>query len=111
MVVLMAARLTDEERRLRGLTPGELADEVGALKAEAADAEAKIAALKAEAVRRKLTEANGSLFRVTLSPPGEATRLDIKALRAAKGEKFLAPWLMPVVTDWVMRCTALPRAK
>lgn len=106
----MAARLTDEQRRLRKLTRAELADEVGALKADAADAEAKIEAIKQEAIRRQITVANGSLFRITLSPPGEAQRLDGKRLRA-EHPTIADQYTATVATDWAMRCAALPRAK
>jgi hypothetical protein len=110
-VVLMPAKLTEDQRRLRGLTPSELADQVGALKADAADVESKIEAIKLEAIRRKLLSADGSMFRITLSPPGESRRVDVKALRRDKGEKFLAPYTTTAPTDWSMRCNALPRTK
>jgi hypothetical protein len=55
--------LSLEGRRLRKLTDGELADEVGTL-------EARIDALKAEAIRREIRRAEGEDFRITLTPPG-----------------------------------------
>ena len=88
-----------EIKRLRKLSPGELADEAGKLKAA-------LGAIKDEAVRRELRRAEGTAFRLTLSPPGRQTRLDRARLEADKGAAFLAPYLYEADTDWVMRCTA-----
>jgi hypothetical protein len=107
----MAAPLTPEQKRLRGLTPGELADEAGVLKADAAAVEDKIAAVKAEALRRKLSEADGELYRMTIAPARDGERLDVKALRAAKGEKFLAPYMVAQHFEPAMKISARPRAK
>lgn len=100
----MAKSLSDEERRLRKLTSAELADEVGALKAEIGDRNAAIDVLKAEAVRRGLTEADGSLFRITLSPPGEQQRIDKEMLESVFGTAFVQHFSKTVPTDWSMRC-------
>ena len=54
--------LSPEGRRLRKLTDGELADEVATF-------EARIDALKAEAIRREIRRAEGGDFRITLTPP------------------------------------------
>ena|SRR5579863_5775312 len=103
----MTKPLDDAARRLRSLTPGQLADAVGAAKAAIADANDVIAGLKEEAIRRGLTEANGAMFRITLSPPGEATRLDKDALEAAFGAEAVRElYSKTVPTDWVIRCSA-----
>ena len=59
----MTGKLDAEAKRLRKLTDGALADEVGGL-------EARIGALKSEAIRRNLHRAQGEAFRITLTPPG-----------------------------------------
>jgi hypothetical protein len=83
------------DRYLRKLSPGELADQAGKLKA-ALD----------EAIRRELHRAEGNLFRLTLSPPGRQTRLDRARLEADHGAAFIAPYLYEEDTGWVMRCSA-----
>ena len=100
----MTKPLDAETKRLHGLSPGELADEVGALKAQISDREAALDALKAEAVRRGLSEAEGALFRVTLSPPGTSLRIDSKLLRQVMGDPFVDHFSRVANTDWVMRC-------
>ena len=87
------------EPLLRALSPGELADQAGKLKAA-------LGQIKDEAVRRELTRAEGNLFRLTLSPPGRQTRLDRARLEADKGAAFLAPYLYEEDTGWVMRVNA-----
>ena len=84
---------------LRGLTPGQLADAAGQLKAALAD-------IKVEAVRRELSRAEGNAYRLTLSPPSRQTRLDRARLEAEKGAEFLAPYLYVEDTSWVMRVSA-----
>lgn len=91
--------MDSEIKRLRKLSPGELADEAGQLKAA-------LGRIKDEAIRRELTRAEGNLYRLTLSPPGRQTRLDRTRLEADKGAGFLAPYLYEADTDWVMRCVA-----
>jgi hypothetical protein len=54
---------------LRKLSPGDLADEIGVL-------EARIDALKGEAIRRELHRAEGQAFKITLTPPGTSQRTD-----------------------------------
>ena len=102
----MTKPLDPEVKRLRGLSPGELADAVGAVKANIADLEAELGALKAEAVRRDLREAEGELFRLALSPPGTQSRIDSKLLREVMGDPFVDHFSRAVLTDWVMRCCA-----
>ena len=84
---------------LRGLTPGQLADAAGQLKAALAD-------IKGEAVRRELSRAEGNAYRLTLSPPSRQTRLDRARLEADQGAEFLAPYLYEEDTSWVMRVSA-----
>jgi hypothetical protein len=104
----MAARLTDEERRLRLMTRAELADEVGCLKSRVAACRDAEEAVKTELLRRDLTEADGELFRVTLSWT-EGERFSLEALREAKGEKFLLPFMRRVAPYWTLRCHARRR--
>ena len=65
----MTEALDPELKRLRKLSPGELADKVGAVKAQISDFEAKLDGYKAEGVRRGLLEADGKLFRLAFTPP------------------------------------------
>lgn len=95
----MPEPLSAEAKRLRKLSPGELADEAG-------KAKAALGLIKDEAVRRELRRAEGNLFRLTLSPPGRQTRLDRARLEADQGAGFLAPYLYEEDTTWVMRCSA-----
>jgi hypothetical protein len=88
---------------LRSLSPGELADQAGKLKAA-------LAQIKDEAIRRELTRAEGNLFRLTLSPPGRQTRLDRARLAADKGADFLDPYLYEE-DSWVTACTPTDRAR
>lgn len=98
----MANRLTDAERRLRKLKPGELADECGGLQAD-------IAAIKAECIRRGIDRADGDVFRLALSAPGEYRRFDRPRYELAHGA-LPAEYMTTVMTDWQMRCTARRRA-
>jgi hypothetical protein len=63
----MAEKLDPEAKRLRKITPGELADAIGAL-------EARVEVLKAEAIRRELHRAEGQAYHLT--PPGTSQRTD-----------------------------------
>ena len=84
---------------LRDMTPGELADAAGKLKAQLSD-------IKDEAIRRELRRAEGNAYRLTLSPPGRQMRLDRARLEEDHGHDLVAPYLYEADTDWVMRCTA-----
>ena len=66
------------------LPAGDLADRLGALKAEIADLEGREKALRDELIRRGVPEVEGALFRVTVA---EAVRwtLDSKAVKAEMG--------------------------
>jgi hypothetical protein len=77
---------------LHNLTNGALVDELGTVKAQAADLKAREDALKAELIARRVTEAEGALFRATIT---DATRwtLDTDKVKSETG------------TDWyVARC-------
>lgn len=100
----MTKPLDAETKRLHGLSSAEIADEVGAVKAQISDREVKLDALKAEAVRRGLHEVEGELFRITLSPPGTQLRVDSKLLRQVMGDSFVDHFSRVASTDWVMRC-------
>ena len=102
----MTKPLDAETKRLHGLSPGELADEVGAVKAQIAAREDRIEVLKAEAVRRGLTEADGELFRITLSAPTFQFRIDSKLLRQVMGDPFADHFSRTVQLDWALRCVA-----
>ena len=102
----MTEPLDPELKRVRKLSPGELADEVGAVKAQISDLEAKLDGYKAEGVRRGLTEADGKLFRLAFSPPTAQLRIDGKLLRQIFGDPFADHFSRSVIVDWVMRCSA-----
>lgn len=102
----MTERLDPAAKRLRGLTPGQLADEIGAAKAAIADMGEVVNGLKAEAIRRGLAEADGALFHITLSPPTEQQRLDGKKLEEELGAAFVAQYSKTVRVDWQLRCSA-----
>jgi hypothetical protein len=72
---------------LNNLSVGQLIDELGQVKAEAAEIEQREKALKAELIARKVTEAEGALFRATVT---EALRqsLDAEAIKAEMGERW-----------------------
>jgi hypothetical protein len=84
---------------LRDMTPGQLADTAGSLKAALAD-------IKDEAIRRELSRVEGNAYRLTLSAPSRQTRLDRARLEAEQGADFLAPYLYEEDTSWVMRVSA-----
>jgi len=84
---------------LRDFSPGQLADQAGALKAQ-------IEAIKQEMIAREITRAEGNLHRLALSPPGRQNRLDREALERAWGTDFLSPYCHEIDTGWVMRVTA-----
>jgi hypothetical protein len=102
----MTEPLDPETKRLRKISPGELADEVGQLKAAIAALEAKLGAYKDEGVRRELREAEGTLFRITLAPPTQQARVDTKTLRLVMGDPFVDHFSRQVDLDWSLRCFA-----
>jgi hypothetical protein len=94
--------LSLEGRRLRKLTDGELADQIGTF-------EARIDALKAEAIRREIRRAEGADFRITLTPPGTSQRTDKPLLLQVMGiteAEDNARFCHPVQTGWRLTCTA-----
>jgi hypothetical protein len=84
---------------LREFSPGQLADQAGALKA-------RLEAIKQEMIARDVARAEGNLFRLALSAPSRQNRLDREALERAYGTDFLAPYCHEIDTGWVMRVTA-----
>jgi hypothetical protein len=74
------------------LSAGQLVDELGQGKAEAAEIEAREKALKAELIARSVTEAEGALFRATVSEALRET-IDTEKVKAEMG----ASW-------WSARC-------
>jgi hypothetical protein len=94
--------LSPEEQRLRKLGPGQLADEIGEL-------QARVEALKAEAIRRELRRAEGQAYRIVLSPPGTSQRTDKARLLEVLGisaEQFATRFCYAVHTGWRLTCTA-----
>src|SRR5436190_15151441 len=94
--------LDPDLKRLRKLSPADLADEAGAAKA-------KTEAIKDEAIRRGLHRAEGASWKISLSPPGKSNRTDRARLLAVLGIseiEFVSRFTSPANTDWVMRCTA-----
>ena len=69
------------------LTTGELVDQLGHAKAEAAEIKAREDALKAELIARGIDEAEGILFRGTVTAATRWT-LDAEAVRAEMGESW-----------------------
>ena len=95
--------LDSETKRLRALTPGELADEAFVLKS-------RIDAIKADAIRRGLKTAEGQAGRIALSPPSTQDRSDRALLLEVLGiteAEFISRFTRPVKTDW--RLTITPR--
>lgn len=96
---IMSEKLDPEIKRLKKLTPGELADEAGQLKAA-------LGRIKDEAIRRELRRAEGALFRLSLTPPGRQLRLDRAQLEKIYGASLIARYCYEIDTDWVMRTSA-----
>jgi hypothetical protein len=63
-------------------------------------------AYKTEGIRRGLDEVDGTLFRLTFSPPGSRSVLDAVLLRSVMGEPFASHFSRSIDTGWVMRCVA-----
>jgi hypothetical protein len=96
-------RLDPEVKRLRRLSPGDLADEAFILKT-------RIDAVKDEAIRRGLKTAEGQAGRITLSPPGTQERSDRALLLEVLGiseAEFISRFCRQTKTDW--RLTINPR--
>ena len=74
-------------RPFHNLSAGDLADELGAVKAQAAEIKAREDALRAELIARDITEAEGSLFRAAVSTASRWT-LDAERIRAECGEAW-----------------------
>jgi hypothetical protein len=84
---------------LRDYSPGQLADQAGALKAQ-------LEAIKQEMIVRDVTRGEGNLFRLALSPPGRQNRFDREAFERDKGADLLTPYCHEIDTGWVMRVNA-----
>jgi hypothetical protein len=69
------------------LSVGELVDQLGHVKAEAAEIKSREESLRAELIARKVSEAEGYLFRVTI---GESLRqtLDANRVKQEMGENW-----------------------
>lgn len=88
-----------QNSELRDFSPGQLADQAGALKTQ-------LEAIKQEMIARDVPRGEGNFFRLALSPPGRQNRLDRDALERDHGLQFIAPYCHEVDTGWVMRVTA-----
>lgn len=67
---------------------GAIVDELGALKADIAELEAREKALRDELVRRKITVAEGALFRATVATAVQ-WRLDNAAIKSAMDDRWV----------------------
>jgi hypothetical protein len=74
------------------LSGGDVADQLGTLKAEIAELEAREKSLRDELIRRGGTEIEGAVYRATITDAVRWT-IDAKAVRSEMGE----PW-------WNARC-------
>ena len=74
------------------LSAGDVADQLGALKAEIAELEAREKSLRDELIRRGDAEIEGAVYRATITDAVRWT-IDAKAVRSEMGE----PW-------WNARC-------
>jgi hypothetical protein len=84
---------------LREFSPGQLADQAGALKA-------RLEAIKQEMILRDAARAEGNLFRLALSPPSRQNRFNREAFERDYGADFLTRFCHEIDTGWVMRVTA-----
>ncbi len=73
------------------MSDGLLADRYGEVSARKSACEAELSDLKAEMVRRNVTQATGARFAVTISEQS-STRLDTKALKEALGAEIIAEY-------------------
>jgi hypothetical protein len=72
---------------LHNLALGEIVDQLGHVKAEAAEIKAREDALRAELIARGIPEAEGMLFRATISEASRWT-LDAERIRAEFGDAW-----------------------
>ena len=99
----MSEKPDPEAKRLRNISPGDLADAIGAL-------QARVEMLKAEAIRRELHRVEGEAYRIVLTPPGTQQRTDKPLLLRVLGiteAEYTARFCHPVHTGWRLTCTAL----
>jgi len=87
-------------------TLSELADRVGELKAAQADINDELARLKDQLAKSGESEAEGCLFRVTLSAASCSTILDRKAIERDMGEAWIAKYLKWSKPSRAMTCAA-----
>ena len=78
-----AANSTSPVSLFHNLSAGELADQLGHAKAELAEAKAREDALRAELIARGITEAEGMLFRASITESSRWT-LDATRIRARR---------------------------
>ena len=80
-------------------SPGQLADQAGALKAQ-------LEAIKQEMIGRDVARAEGNLFRLALSLPSRQNRFDRDAFERDNGTDSLTRYCREIDTGWVMRVNA-----
>src|SRR5689334_14243923 len=88
------------------LPAGEVADQLGAIKTEIAELEAREKTLRDELIRRGEREVDGALFSATVSDSVRWT-LDAKAVRAEMGESW---WSARCRQSLVTTVAVKPRA-
>lgn len=76
-----------KKQQFHNLNDGDLADELGGIKAEIADLEEREHALRAELISRGITECEGSLFRATVSQSVRWT-LNSKLVKQEMGQEW-----------------------
>jgi hypothetical protein len=77
------------EGPFHNLSDGQLADELGQVKAEAAEVKAREDALKAELIARGVASAEGTLFRATVNETLRET-LDAALIRSEMGPSWVS---------------------
>jgi hypothetical protein len=104
-----AANTTSPVSLFHNLSTGELVDQFGHVKAEAAEVKAREDALRAELLARGVESAEGMLFRATIT---EATRwtLDSERIKAELGELWAVAH-SKVSTVTTLRVTARTGAR
>ena len=75
------------------LSAGDLADQLGTLKAEIADLEARKRTIAGELIRRGISEAEGALFRSVTVAETMVSTLDRQGIEKAMGEAWIARFL------------------
>jgi hypothetical protein len=94
----------DFEAGVEGI--GVVVDRLGKVKAAIASLVVYKDALEAILIENGATPVEGQLFRAVVVPGGEGVRLDTKAIRAKKGDKWCAEFEVPTERSPSVRVTA-----